>query len=236
MGEVDKLLGIHSEEQFAVWLEVYNRNADNMESMTTEDSTLLAQYGVYNNEETLDPGWTFYLWNDIDCKDMKPDASGALIKALPEGVTFDGKGYVLHNLMLDFEHIGPSSGLVGLIGEIRGGWLRNLHLDFVTVRNMDVDTPSGCIAGRISSGQIFDCTVREAKMMCRGGVAGVLAGEMSGGDMAGCKFHGMVQAKEMQDETEWGYKKIVNGVVGRMPSDFKGTVANDIINRVFITD
>ena len=31
-------------------------------------------------------------------------------------------------------------------------------------------------------------------------------------------------------------KKIVNGVVGRMPSDFKGTVANDIINRVFITD
>ena len=236
MGEVDKLPGIHSEEQFAVWLEVYNRNADNMESMTTEDSTLLAQYGVYNNEETLGPGWTFYLWNDIDCKDMKPDASGALIKALPEGVTFDGKGYVLHNLMLDFEHIGPSSGLVGLIGEIRGGWLRNLHLDFVTVRNMDVDTPSGCIAGRISSGQIFDCTVREAKMMCRGGVAGVLAGEMSGGDMAGCKFHGMVQAKEMQDETEWGYKKIVNGVVGRMPSDFKGTVANDIINRVFITD
>ena len=236
VGEVDKLPGIHSEEQFAVWLEVYNRNADNMESMTTEDSTLLAQYGVYNNEETLGPGWTFYLWNDIDCKDMKPDASGALIKALPEGVTFDGKGYVLHNLMLDFEHIGPSSGLVGLIGEIRGGWLRNLHLDFVTVRNMDVDTPSGCIAGRISSGQIFDCTVREAKMMCRGGVAGVLAGEMSGGDMAGCKFHGMVQAKEMQDETEWGYKKIVNGVVGRMPSDFKGTVANDIINRVFITD
>lgn len=59
MGEVDKLPGIHSEEQFAVWLEVYNRNADNMESMTTEDSTLLAQYGVYNNEETLDPGWTF---------------------------------------------------------------------------------------------------------------------------------------------------------------------------------
>ena len=54
--------------------------------------------------------------------------------------------------------------------------------------------------------------------------------------MAGRKFHGMVQAKEMQDETEWGYKKIVNGVVGRMPSDFKGTVANDIINRVFITD
>ena len=64
MGEVDKLPGIHSEEQFAVWLEVYNRNADNMESMTTEDSTLLAQYGVYNNEETLDPGWTFYLWNE----------------------------------------------------------------------------------------------------------------------------------------------------------------------------
>ena len=42
--------------------------------------------------------------------------------------------------------------------------------------------------------------------------------------------------KNKYHETEWGYKKIVNGVVGRMPSDFKGTVANDIINRVFITD
>lgn len=236
VGEVDKLPGIHSEEQFAVWLEVYNRNADNMESMTTEDSTLLAQYGVYNNEETLGPGWTFYLWNDIDCKDMKPDASGALIKALPEGVTFDGKGYVLHNLMLDFEHTAPSSGRVGLIGEIRGGRLRNLHLDFVTVRNMTADAPSGCIAGCISGGEVYGCTVREAAMMCRDGVAGVLAGEMTGGRVSDCKFHGMVQARDMQDETGLDYKKIVDGVVGRMPSGFGGSVTGEIINRVLITD
>ena len=236
VGEVDKLPGIHSEEQFAVWPEVYNRNADNMESMTTEDSTLLAQYGVYNNEETLGPGWTFYLWNDIDCKDMKPDASGALIKALPEGVTFDGKGYVLHNLMLDFEHTAPSSGRVGLIGEIRGGRLRNLHLDFVTVRNMTADALSGCIAGCISGGEVYGCTVREAAMMCRDGVAGVLAGEMTGGRVSDCKFHGMVQARDMQDETGLDYKKIVDGVVGRMPSGFGGSVTGEIINRVLITD
>ena len=236
VGEVDKLPGIHSEEQFAVWLEVYNRNADNMESMTTEDSTLLAQYGVYNNEETLGPGWTFYLWNDIDCKDMKPDASGALIKALPEGVTFDGKGYVLHNLMLDFEHTAPSSGRVGLIGEIRGGRLRNLHLDFVTVRNMTADALSGCIAGCISGGEVYGCTVREAAMMCRDGVAGVLAGEMTGGRVSDCKFHGMGQARDMQDETGLDYKKIVDGVVGRMPSGFGGSVTGEIINRVLITD
>lgn len=236
VGEVDKLPGIHSEEQFAVWLEVYNRNADNMESMTTEDSTLLAQYGVYNNEETLGPGWTFYLWNDIDCKDMKPDASGALIKALPEGVTFDGKGYVLHNLMLDFEHTAPSSGRVGLIGEIRGGRLRNLHLDFVTVRNMTADALSGCIAGCISGGEVYGCTVREAAMMCRDGVAGVLVGEMTGGRVSDCKFHGMVQARDMQDETGLDYKKIVDGVVGRMPSGFGGSVTGEIINRVLITD
>ena len=236
VGEVDKLPGIHSEEQFAVWLEVYNRNADNMESMTTEDSTLLAQYGVYNNEETLGPGWTFYLWNDIDCKDMKPDASGALIKALPEGVTFDGKGYVLHNLMLDFEHTAPSSGRVGLIGEIRGGRLRNLHLDFVTVRNMTADALSGCIAGCISGGEVYGCTVREAAMMCRDGVAGVLAGEMTGGRVSDCKFHGMVQARDMQDETGLDYNKIVDGVVCRMPSGFGGSVTGEIINRVLITD
>jgi len=51
-----------------------------------------------------------------------------------------------------------------------------------------------------------------------------------------CKFHGMVQAKEMQDETGLDYKKKVNGVVGRMPNGFGGTVADDIINRVLITD
>ena len=237
VGEVDKLPGIHSEEQFAAWLKVYNRNVDKWEAMNVADSVELAHYGVHNDGETPGTdGWTFYLWNDIDCKDMEPDASGAFVKALPEGVTFDGKGYVLHNLMLDFEDTAPSSGQVGLIGEIRGGRLRNLHLDFVTVRNMTADAPSGCIAGRISGGEVYGCTVREAAMMCRDGVAGVLAGEMTGGNVSDCKFHGMVQAKEMQDETGLDYKKKVNGVVGRMPNGFGGTVADDIINRVLITD
>lgn len=237
VGEVDKLPGIHSEEQFAAWLKVYNRNADKWEAMNAADSVELAHYGVHNDGETPGiEGWTFYLWNDIDCKDMKPDANGAFVKALTEGVTFDGKGYVLHNLMLDFEHTAPSSGRVGLIGEIRGGRLRNLHLDFVTVRNMTVDAPSGCIAGCISGGEVYGCTVREAAMMCRDGVAGVLAGEMIGGHVSDCKFHGMVQAREMQDETGLDYKRMVDGVVGRMPSGFGGSVTGEIINRVLITD
>ena len=237
VGEVDKLPGIHSEEQFAAWLKVYNRNVDKWEAMNVADSVELAHYGVHNDGETPGTdGWTFYLWNDIDCKDMKPDANGAFVKALTEGVTFDGKGYVLHNLMLDFEHTTPSSGLVGLIGEIRGGRLRNLHLDFVTVRNMTADALSGCIAGCISGGEVYGCTVREAAMMCRDGVAGVLAGEMTGGRVSDCKFHGMVQARDMQDETGLDYKKIVDGVVGRMPSGFGGSVTGEIINRVLITD
>lgn len=237
VGEVDKLPGIHSEEQFAAWLKVYNRNVDKWEAMNVADSVELAHYGVHNDGETPGTdGWTFYLWNDIDCKDMKPDANGAFVKALTEGVTFDGKGYVLHNLMLDFEHTAPSSGRVGLIGEIRGGRLRNLHLDFVTVRNMTADALSGCIAGCISGGEVYDCTVREAAMMCRDGVAGVLAGEMTGGRVSDCKFHGMVQARDMQDETGLDYKKIVDGVVGRMPSGFGGSVTGEIINRVLITD
>lgn len=237
VGEVDKLPGIHSEEQFAAWLKVYNRNVDKWEAMNVADSVELAHYGVHNDGETPGTdGWTFYLWNDIDCKDMKPDANGAFVKALTEGVTFDGKGYVLHNLMLDFEHTAPSSGRVGLIGEIRGGRLRNLHLDFVTVRNMTADALSGCIAGCISGGEVYDCTVREAAMMCRDGVAGVLAGEMTGGRVSDCKFHGMVQARDMQDETGLDYKKIVDGVVGRMPSGFGGAVTGEIINRVLITD
>ena len=237
VGEVDKLPGIHSEEQFAAWLKVYNRNVDKWEAMNVADSVELAHYGVHNDGETPGTdGWTFYLWNDIDCKDMKPDANGAFVKALTEGVTFDGKGYVLHNLMLDFEHTTPSSGRVGLIGEIRGGRLRNLHLDFVTVRNMTADALSGCIAGCISGGEVYGCTVREAAMMCRDGVAGVLAGEMTGGRVSDCKFHGMVQARDMQDETGLDYKKIVDGVVGRMPSGFGGSVTGEIINRVLITD
>lgn len=237
VGEVDKLPGIHSEEQFAAWLKVYNRNVDKWEAMNVADSVELAHYGVHNDGETPGTdGWTFYLWNDIDCKDMKPDANGAFVKALTEGVTFDGKGYVLHNLMLDFEHTAPSSGRVGLIGEIRGGRLRNLHLDFVTVRNMTADALSGCIAGCISGGEVYGCTVREAAMMCRDGVAGVLAGEMTGGRVSDCKFHGMVQARDMQDETGLDYKKIVDGVVGRMPSGFGGSVTGEIINRVLITD
>ena len=67
-------------------------------------------------------------------------------------------------------------------------------------------------------------------------VAGVLAGEMTGGRVSDCKFHGMVQARDMQDETGLDYKKIVDGVVGRMPSGFGGSVTGEIINRVLITD
>ena len=66
--------------------------------------------------------------------------------------------------MLDLKDSEPEQGM-GLIGEITdGGYLQNLRMEFVTVRSKSSDKPSGCIAARISGGQITNCTVRQAIM------------------------------------------------------------------------
>ncbi len=206
-----------------------------MESMTTEDSTLLAQYGVYNNEETLDPGWTFYLWNDIDCKDMKPDASGALIKALPEGVTFDGKGYVLHNLMLDFEHIGPSSGLVGLIGDSRR-MVEKPALGFRDSEKHGCGYPFRLYRRAYFERSDFrlystrgedDVSRRRGWCVGRGDEWEAIwpaASSTAWYRPRRCR----TKRVGLQEDSQWSGRQDA--------SDFKGTVANDIINRVFITD
>ena len=235
--DFDKLPGIYTAENFTDWLDVYNRNVGDWGSMNTADRQTLERFGVYNDgKDPGEIGWTFYLHDHIDCSGITT-SGGALIKALPEGVTIDGRGYFLKNLMWDFEKTPPSGGTVGLIGEISGGNLKDLHLDFVTVRNMTTDVPAGCIAGRITGGQIVGCTVRQAVMGCRDGIAGVLAGEMSGGKVDHCKFHGMVQATEMQDET--GLYGKAEGVIGKISAGFTendGAITDDFVNRVVLTD
>lgn len=218
--------GIYTKDDLTLWLEIYNRSIVKNE-VKPDDLQALLTYGKHNESDNR---WTFYLQDNIDCAGIMAKGE-ALIKALPENVTIDGRGYFLKNLLLDFEDETPSDDAVGLIGEISGGNLQNLHLDFVTVKNSGQSPPpAGCIAGRITEGQIVGCSVRQATMMCRGGVAGVLAGEMSGGKVDKCRFHGMVQAKE-SDGVNDEYKGMVGKLIG---NDW--FIGDDFINRVVLTD
>lgn len=90
--------------------------------------------------------------------------------------------------------------MIGTIEE--GGYLQNLHLEYVTVKNtIPADIPVGCIAAEINGGQIIGCTVKQAVMSCKDtSKAGVLAGRMSGGTVDVCKFHGMVQVAGALDD------------------------------------
>lgn len=228
--EVKQLPGIYNTDDFATWLELYNRYAPRgMTGMSKKDSEELERFGEYKDgtEPGTTIGWTFYLRNNVDCSRITIN-DGTLIKVLDDGVTLDGGNYILTNLMLDFEHKIPADGKVGMIGEIKGGTLRNLRVEFVTVRNQQESIPSGCIAATVSGGLIQNCTVRQAAMMCRGGTAGILAGSMTGGTVSDCKWHGMVQAAQSQVED------IYKGVVGEMSGDNIHFI--NIINRIILAD
>lgn len=232
--EIERVPGIYTSEEFEEWIELYNKYAPDgfeKDKMEQKDKEKLDGYfGEYNAGTGGSEGsWTFYLRDDIDCEGIVAEG-GALINELPDGVTLDGGYRVLSNLMLDFEHPGEvlKDNAVGLIGNINGGILRNVRMEFVTVRNMNPDYPAGCLAGTISDGYVIDCTVREAAMMCSGVTkAGVLAGEMMEGTVDNCKFHGMVQATPPENLNDnW------KGIVG---SKTNGTISDNIINRVILT-
>lgn len=232
--EIDRVPGIYTDEDFEEWIELYNKYAPdgfNKEKMNEDDAAKLDGYfGEYNDgtAEGSEGSWTFYLRDDIDCEGIVAEG-GALINELPAGVTLDGGYRVLSNLMLDFEHQEESlkDNAVGLIGNINGGTLKNVRMEFVTVRNMNPNYPAGCLAGKISKGYVIDCTVREAAMMCSGVTkAGVLVGEMTNGIVDNCKFHGMVQAEPSTVEAQ------LKGIVGNRT----GGSITGIINRVILTD
>ena len=129
--------------------------------------------------------------------------------------------------MLGLKDSEPEQGM-GLIGEITdGGYLQNLRMEFVTVRSSS-DKPSGCIAAKISGGQITNCTVRQAIMICES-TSGVLAGEMTNGSVDNCKFHGMVQAP-VNPLLKEEYK----GIVGKIDA---GTIIdNNLTNHVIFIE
>lgn len=86
----------------------------------------------------------------------------------------------------------------------------------------------GCIAARISGGQITNCTVRQAIMICKS-TSGILAGEMTNGSVDNCKFHGMVQAPFYPLPKE-EYK----GIVGKIDA---GTIIdNNLTNHVIFIE
>ncbi|WP_455636153.1 fimbrillin family protein [Parabacteroides sp.] len=223
--KIDKQVGIYTLEEFKEWLNTYNAY-DFDGSTDNNDATTLMRYGTYD-----DGLWTFYLRNNIDCKDLAVDNTGFVIKEIKDKVVLDGCNYALQNLTFDFENQSPTgSGIngIGLIGEIKGGVLKNLRMELPTVRNNQTNIPAGCIAAKISGGAIADCTVRQATMMCKGGgKAGVLAGNMTEGQVFNSKFHGMIQA--MDEQTDQTHKGIVGEHTG-------GAILENCINRVVITD
>lgn len=221
--EVDKLPGIYTSDDFEKWLALYNTYIADKKDIPEEKQDSLEKYGDYTEQKK----WIFYLRDSIDCSKIE-STSGTLIKRLVEGVTLDGGNHILKNLMLDLKDSEPEQGM-GLIGEITdGGYLQNLRMKFVTVRSKSIDKPSGCIAARISGGQITNCTVRQAIMICKS-TSGILAGEMTNGSVDNCKFHGMVQAPFYPLPKE-EYK----GIVGKIDA---GTIIdNNLTNHVIFIE
>lgn len=231
--EVKELPGIYDGGQFTDWLDLYNQYVSQFQSQNLSPEVLerFEKYGEWNASEST---WTFYLRDNIDCSGIvASDGRGALIKELPAGVILDGRNNILNGLMLDFEEATPTDNMIGMIGEINGGTLKSVRVEFVTVRNMHPNIPSGCIAAKISSGTVTGCTVRNALMISRDNKqAGVLAGVITGGMIDECKFHGSIQA-DVREHAE-GYASY-KGVAGEIVNG--GTLRLfPVINRLIFTE
>ncbi len=214
---VKQLPGIYTAAKFEEWLGLYNRHIDDFPAITDEENfKALEQFGEYDEAENH---WTFYIRDNIDCSGIT-STDGTLIKKLVAGVSIDGGRYKIERVMLDLKGAKPTLGL-GQFGEIAGGCLRNLRLYCPTVRYQG-PKPSGCIAAVISGGQIVNCTVREAAMQCQE-TAGTLAGQMSGGAVDDCKFHGVVQAA-----VPAGVEQKYRGVIGTISGGSIGTIINSV--------
>ena len=226
-----ELPGIYSAGQFAEWLALYNQYVDNIRTLSPEVSEKFESYGEWDDETKT---WTFYLRDNIDCSGIvATDGRGALIRELPAGVILDGRNNILTNLMLDFEHEQPTDNKIGMIGTINGGRLENVRVEFVTVRNMHKNIPSGCIAAEITSGSVLGCTVRNAVVMSRGNdQSGVLAGVIRGGTVSDCKFHGSIQANVVENPTYPTYK----GVAGEIVEGDEVLSLIPVINRLIFTE
>lgn len=229
--KVDELPGIYTAAQFTEWLALYNQHVENIGTLSPEVSEEFESYGEWNADDRT---WTFYLRDNIDCNGIvAADGRGALIRELPAGVILDGRNNILTNLMLDFEHDRPIDSKIGMIGTINGGRLKNVRVEFVTVRNMYKDIPSGCIAAEITSGSVLGCTVRNAVVMSRDNdQAGVLAGVIGGGTVDDCKFHGSIQANVVENPTYSTYK----GVAGKIVEGDEDLNLIPVINRLIFTE
>lgn len=220
--------GIYTREQLKTWLDLYNKHAEDDFADTGDEFETLQKYGNYDENRNH---WTFYLRDNIDCEGIEA-TGGVLMNVLRKNVTLDGGNHILKNLTLDLGASASETGKIGMIGTIEeGGYLQNLHLEYVTVKNtIPADIPVGCIAAEINGGQIIGCTVKQAVMSCKDtSKAGVLAGRMSGGTVDVCKFHGMVQVAGALDDEK------LRGVVGVVENESNVHVM-DIINRVILTD
>lgn len=218
---VNPLRGIYTADDFKAWLNLYNEHIDKFPF----DESLHESFEKYGDYDQDEKKWSFYLRDNIDCTGIE-STGGTLIKKLVDGVNIYGGRYKLENLMLDSKDADPEIGM-GLIGEIKGGELHDLRLYFPTVR-YNGNKPAGCLAAVISGGVIDNCTVREAAMMCAG-TAGALAGEMTGGTVNECKFHGLVQAAEPEY-----IKPEYLGIFGANPEVGEDKIMNIINNVNFV--
>lgn len=219
--EVNKLPGIYTRGELEEWAKLYNENQALLPDLggDKEDATYkaLAEYGT--KEET---GWTFYLRGNIDCDGLN---TNMLIRTLGDGVTLDGGKCTLSNLTLQ----ASGNNDAGIIGEMTGGTVRDLHLVNVTVVGGNAGTSAGCIAAKISGGVVTECTVKQASMKGKGYV-GVLTGTMSGGAAGLCKFRGTVTAPLELEDDYGAYQGVVGMFAGYTPS-----FSQNIVNQVRFT-
>ena len=214
----ERTIGIRSESEFEDWMLNYNQYTSETNGNNYDDKLLL--YGdKHVNETTGEVTWYFYILNDLDFSQYKN--KNIRISKLTDVI--DGMGNQISNINLEDSFIGEISG---------NGCLSNLSIRGLSVNNSTKTNSAqgiGAVTDILSeNGSIINCSVDATlKASCK---VGLMAGEVTGGDVDGCTFSGLLIGSGSSASP---YRYLIaldpsSGVFSLKDTDFSGIIFSQI--------
>lgn len=204
-----------SQSTFKSWIQAYNTYLTNPTD-PGNISALLSYGDTYVNEGETSRSWHFYLLSDIDLTSFQ---TGSVQDKLE--MESDGRSYILPELCDTLD--GISTNFVN--GKFTNYTVKGLSNTFVrtmkdkgVIQNIDFISPSvqndknsanpaGIIVESMENVSVINCKVERGFLFNPGGLAGMVAGTMTGGKVENCFLSGTLVA----DGTAPGDAKYIVG-------------------------
>lgn len=176
----DRKVGIHTPEEFAEWVALYNTYID--EYRPNEYEEQLSKYGdAVKSGDGTNVRWTFYINSDITLE----NGESYVINQLED--VLEGSSVYTNYSISNLRHT--------LINEMEtGGEIRALDFDgmyVIATGSTYYDNFCGGLIGKMSGGGVKNININKG-ILVTDKMAGMIAGSISRGEVSGCRISGDV--------------------------------------------